>query len=347
MENNRETETKPVLTQFDAWAYLYRDKSLKGAAKRALAFELIGFWGMGKERRCFPSQTTLMQKLGIKSKDTLRSLLDQLILSGYFAELRKPGCKTEFFPMFVHNARIDLLEASQQEVRDRQAGRKSKSKMTDAKKPAVEQTPTAQDVASDVAPTPEADPENESSHGFGSWVKTDADLVFANNYALEMKALAEYPEAGPPAGWTKLYVVSSVAETGLDDMWSKPRCYINGGWGCFVDSLPGHWVKQWGGNYGSQFSLSQIASVYAELLTTSNGERPMPRMVDEIDVAMHVLGKDGFVPSKAVVDALRYAPYLDDHMSELRVAYQETLRARELCREHIQRGNYKTTSYSN
>lgn len=347
IQTETETETeapKQVVTQFDGLKYVFLDTSIKGAAVKALAYELIGYWGMNKNRRCYPSQTTLMKNLGIKSKDTLRSMLDQLILSGHFAVLQRPGRQTEYFPMFVKNARVDLLEASQQEVRDRLANKQTKPKMADVKKAPAEQVSVAEPVSNDVAPTPEVAPEKKPSHDFGSWVKTEADLVIANNYAAEMTLIAEDPQGGPPTGWPTLHVVSSVAETGLEDMWSTPRCYVSGGWGPFMESMPGRWVKQWGGNYGPMFSLSQIASVYDELFTTRNGTKLTARIIDEVDVAMQVLGKVGFTPSKETVNALRFAPVLDENMRDLRPQYQETLRARELCREHLQRGNYATTT---
>lgn len=336
---NHSRSAEAPTNSFEAWKYLFEDSTLQGVALRGLAFQLLGFWNMDGKGRCNPSRATLMARTGIKSKDTLRTLTDQLVLGGHFAVVQKPGRSTHYYPMFVKNARTDLLAQSQQEVRDRLAGKKSA-----IVKVSMEQEATGADVTSDVAPTPETAPETKNSHRFGSWVKTKADLDLANTYDAELALIAGDPDFAEPTGFPVQHVVSSVAEAGLTDLNSAPRCFIAGTVLSPTSLLPGRWVENWGSNYGAKFTISQIASVYDELLAVEIGQDLTSAQVHEVDVAMHVLGQDGFVPSKKAVDALRYAPELDPHMSELRVRYQETVLARELCHEHILRGNYDTTT---
>lgn len=332
MSNNFKEPT----TQFEAWAWLARDRTIKGVALRGLMFQLIGFWNSEKGM-AYPSRATLMEATGIKSKDTLRSLVDQLILGGHLAVVERPGKQSHYYPMMVKNANKKLLAKSQQEVRERLAGKKTASKEN---KVATKPEGVADEATSDTA-VPEV---AGIDHRFGSWVKTDADLAIANEYEAVLVQNTEDPTQGDPTGFPVLTVISDVASTGLTDMNSKPRYVVAGSVPMPTNALPGRWVETWGANYVSKsFSLSQIADVYEELLAKTFAENLPYSTVHEVDVAMMVLGQDGrFVPSQKVVDALRYAPELDDRMSKLRIAYQETLRARELCYEHILRGNYDT-----
>lgn len=330
---------------FEAWKYLFEDTTLKGVALRGLAFQLLGFWNMDGKGRCNPSRTTLMARTGIKSKDTLRKLTDELVLGGHFAVVQPPGRSTQYYPMFVKNARTDLLEASQQEVRDRLAGKKSAPKPVVSEKVAVHQTTPVEDVVNDVSLAPEVPSVDTASHRFGSWVKTEADLVIANEYDALLAYNAENPNEADPTGLPVLTVVSDAAATGLTDLNTRPLCAIAGSMPLPTNALPARWVEKWGGNYGSKkFSISQIAELYNELLEKTFTENLPYSTVHEVDVAMHVLGQDGFVPTRKSIYALRYAPELDARMSKLRVAYQETLIAREFCHEHILRGNYDTTT---
>lgn len=326
----RTQKDDPVITSFDAFKYLHLTNPVKGNAL-LLAFTLIGYWNHKNEDSCFPSRSTLMNKTGMKHKDTLRKAMDELILKGLFAVVMRENRSPLFYPMFVENAKTELLAKSQEEVHERLSG-KHRTKVSD-------QTGLSTEINNEKDSKEEAS--TVSGYDFSAWVKDDADKTVVSNYKRAMETKSARPDLDLiPEGYPLVMVVENLESLGLQDFYSTPRCFVYGADDYYMEEVAGRWVKLWGDRYTKKQQISAIENMYMSLI----GHDYSREHVTAVDTAMHILGSSGFPPSAKAVNAVRFATNADDNMLKMQQQYHETVRARAVCRQRLDMGHYDVPS---
>lgn len=101
---------EPARNSFEAWNVNFYESKAETTNAWALAYALLGFWNMDRTGRCNPSLETLLAKTRIKSVNTLKKAIRELEEIGEWAVVRSKGRTSHYYyPMFVKNARTDLL----------------------------------------------------------------------------------------------------------------------------------------------------------------------------------------------------------------------------------------------
>lgn len=110
MTETEASRFSPANNSFEAWNINFYESKAQSTNAWALAYALLGFWNMNGKGRCNPSSETLLAKTRMKSKHTLRKAIQELEETGEWVVVKSKGRKSHhYYPMFVKNARLDLL----------------------------------------------------------------------------------------------------------------------------------------------------------------------------------------------------------------------------------------------
>lgn len=271
---------------YECMGWVIRFQSQKSVYATSVAFVLASFWNMDGNERCNPSLSTIMAKSGVKSRQGVRDALEELEASGEWVVVRhKAPQRNDYYPMFVANARKDLLGGVEQQKALRKETEKHRKAQAKAKKEA-EAGFDALEAATDYS-TMETVVEAFSPD---PRIQTQRDQDIVDQY-LEVQAYkAEHHEWSVPLPVEgEIVDVLDEEELSLFTQHGNPgQLFVAGAEDRFEPEYAAVWMEKFGAKYGSKVTYSTVQDVYDELFY---GDNPMDAGL--ADAAMYVMGVHG------------------------------------------------------
>lgn len=328
-------ERKLPETNFEAMKWVHRDSPTKSHSAMSVSGCLASFWNPNVQEFCFPSNATIMERTGIRSEETVRKAVKELEALGEWAVVRMDRSSHKYYPMFVKNARTDLLATDiQQQQLERRALNEQRQSAAGVDKP-VKASSKAAPVQNEL-PAPASDTTSPNAR-----VQTDEDQKVLDAYLEHLEFRQTEPDALTPIP-ASAHVIEFVDPTFVDefiDGRNPDRWYIAGAADFFYPELAGKWIADFGHLFGPTVTYSKIQKVYDDL-TEPSAKSPLDHLT--ANVAVRLLGSKGRMPTAEFVRGMLFRPAasMEQDQLELRYIVQATVKCIEATWEYVERNHY-------
>jgi hypothetical protein len=331
----KERPTRIPETNFEAMKWVALDSPEKSQIAQSVSLCLAAHWNPLNGEYAYPALSTIMKRTGIKSSQTVRKAVDELEALGEWAVIRNEHSSNFYFPMFVKNARTDLLPSVQAAKLARQEAYKQQL--------SAEQASDVQAVDADSATVPTTINPSVRGHDAASdrHIQSPEDQEILDTYRVyqdykknEHHFVCPEPVRGRIVDFVNPDEVHEFIEQG-----NPERIYVSAATDFFLPELAGKWMQDYGNQFGSSVTYTSIQKVYDELI----GDEVEHRMDETTaNVAMRLLGSKGRRPTAGFIRRFMFRPSegLEQDQLELRYIVQATVKCALATLEYSRQNHY-------
>jgi hypothetical protein len=305
---------KLPFTTYEVLTYVHRNSKALTANGFNTSIALAGYYNMNGKERCNPSLETLMATTRIKSRQGQRNALAELEAVGEWVVIRSKGRQSNhYYPMFVRNARIDLLSDVAKRAEERKQDKASRMEQAEARRiaEASETVETPEPIQDQSTPVESAQAIEVIEHIETPVVSStpkvvtqrDQDILDAYLEVQEIKSADDYAW-GIPLPKEGVIVNAIDDATMMLDYGNPEKLFVAGSEDRYFDELAGTWIERFGAKFGPTVTYSVIHDVYDELLNKADKQPDF----HQIDSAMYVLGSRGIKPTAGFVKHILFNP---------------------------------------